>query len=113
MLVTHKRKVDPEHLSWIKDQELKNSEQQVSFYEAEIERLRNRIDELSGVDKLIDLEERVRENKERIGELKKITKDLEKVKKENGDTLERLTNGDEFQNKIKSLIFEIKIWKDK
>jgi len=92
---------------------LKNSEQQVSFYEAEIERLRNRIDELSGVDKLIDLEERVRENKERIGELKKITKDLEKVKKENGDTLERLTNGDEFQNKIKSLIFEIKIWKDK
>lgn len=92
---------------------MKNSEQQVSFYEAEIERLRNRIDELSGVDKLIDLEERVRENKERIGELKKITKDLEKVKKENGDTLERLTNGDEFQNKIKSLIFEIKIWKDK
>lgn len=85
----------------------------MSFYEAEIERLRNRIDELSGVDKLIDLEERVRENKERIGELKKITKDLEKVKKENGDTLERLTNGDEFQNKIKSLIFEIKIWKDK
>lgn len=35
------------------------------------------------------------------------------MKKENGDTLERLTNGDEYHNKIKSLIFEIKIWRDK
>lgn len=113
MLVSHVRKVDPEHMALVKEQELKNSEVQLSFYEAEIGRLRNRIEELSGVDKLIALEDSVRENKEKIGELKKITKDLEKVKKENGDTLERLTNGDAYHNKIKSQIFEIKIWKDK
>lgn len=40
-------------------------------------------------------------------------KDLEKVQKENGETLERLTEGDVYANKMKGIITEIKIWKDK
>jgi hypothetical protein len=42
-----------------------------------------------------------------------VIKDLEKVQKENGETLERLTEGDVYANKMKGIITEIKIWKDK
>lgn len=55
----------------------------------------------------------MRENAGRISELKKINKDLEKVKKENGETLERLTSGDAYSNKMKGIMVELKIWKDK
>ena len=68
---------------------------------------------MSGVEKVLSLEEEVRENKERIGELKKIYKDLEKVKKENGETLERLTSGDIYAKKMKQYIVDLKIWRDK
>ncbi len=68
---------------------------------------------MSGVEKVLELEEKQRDNTQRISELKKVLKDLEKVKKENGETLERLTSGDVYANKMKSIITEIKIWKDK
>lgn len=108
-----KKHVDPEHLARIKDKEIENAEQQKAFYEAEIDRLERRIDELSGVEKVLELEELVTEDKARILELRKVLKDLEKVKKENGETLERLTEGDVYANKMKGIITEIKIWKDK
>ena len=68
---------------------------------------------MSGVEKVLQLEDQVKENKARVGELKRVYKDLEKVKKENGETLERLTSGDVYANKMKSIIVELKIWKDK
>jgi len=75
--------------------------------------LEARIEDMSGVEKVLELEDKVKENKVRISELKKINKDLEKVKKENGETLERLTSGDVYASKMKSIIVEMKIWKDK
>lgn len=113
MMNVGKKHVDPEHLARIKDKEIENAEQQKAFYEAEIDRLERRIDELSGVEKVLELEELVTEDKARILELRKVLKDLEKVKKENGETLERLTEGDVYANKMKGIITEIKIWKDK
>ena len=97
----------------VREKELQNSEQQKAFYEAEIDRLNKRIEDMSGVEKVLQLEEEVGENNDRISELRKIYKDLEKVKKENGETLERLTSGDVYANKMKQFIVELKIWKDK
>jgi len=68
---------------------------------------------MTGVEKVLELEDKVRENSARIQELKRLNKDLEKVKKENGETLERLTSGDAYANKMKSIFVELKIWKDK
>lgn len=53
-------------MSRVRDQEIYNSEQQLKFYEEEIVRLETKIEELSGVDKLISKEEQLRENKEAI-----------------------------------------------
>lgn len=39
--------------------------------------------------------------------------DLQKIKKENGDQLDRFTNSDVYGPKIKSAIVELKLWKEK
>lgn len=49
--------------------EMQNAEQQLKFYEEEVTRLENKIEELQGVDKLISKEEELRENKEEINKL--------------------------------------------
>lgn len=49
--------------------EMQNAEQQLKFYEEEVARLENKIEELQGVDKLISKEEELRENKEEINKL--------------------------------------------
>jgi cell fate (sporulation/competence/biofilm development) regulator YlbF (YheA/YmcA/DUF963 family) len=62
MMNMGKKHVDPEHLNRIKEKEIENAEQQKAFYDAEIDRLEKRIDELSGVEKVLDLEEKVRDD---------------------------------------------------
>lgn len=49
--------------------EMQNAEQQLKFYEEEVTRLENKIEELQGVDKLISKEEELRDNKEEINKL--------------------------------------------
>lgn len=45
--------------------------------------------------------------------LEKNIKDLENENVENGKTLDKVTNGQEYQNKIKYLIEDLRMWKDK
>lgn len=113
MLIAAKPKVDPAHVQRIKEKELENAEQQLSFYEGEIDRLQKKIEDLSGVDKIFDLEQKVQENKDRIRELNKIYHDLLKVQKDNGDLLMRLENGNGQETKVKAVLVEMKVWRDK
>lgn len=65
------------------------------------------------MDKLINKEEQLRENKEAINRLKHECLDMQKIKKEKGDQLDRFTNNDVYGPKIKGYIIELKMWKDK
>lgn len=85
----------------------------MEFYEAEVQRLQKRIEDLSGVSKILDLEQQLKESVERRNELQRTQIELKKVSKGNGETLERLESGDAFSNQTKALITEIRIWKDK
>ena len=59
IMLSNKKAKDPTHVSRVKDRELENALQQKEFYEEEIARLTNRIDELTGVDKLLSMEDRL------------------------------------------------------
>lgn len=61
-----KPKVDPEHVAEVRDRELENALQQKQFYEEEIVRLEHKINELSGVTKLLHNEDQLKDTKEQI-----------------------------------------------
>jgi len=95
------------------EQEIENSERQIGMYEAEIERIKAKIEAYQGIDGLIQKEECLAELKDEIRSKKKEIYDLKKVLKEQGNALERLSTGDEYNNKIKAYIQELRIWNDK
>lgn len=68
---------------------------------------------MTGVDKLLGQEDQLKDLKDHINLLKHECLDMEKIKKENGEQLDRFTNSDVYGPKIKSSIQELKLWKDK
>lgn len=71
------------------------------------------MDDLSGVDRLLQLESKLREGLVEKQELEKKVKDLEKQHKDQGKALERMANDEEFQMRMKCLVDELRIWKEK
>lgn len=109
----NKKEIDLPHRIRVKDRELENSEQQLQAYKKEIEALRNKVDELNQVDKMLDMEQEVKDNRANCSDLKKQIKELEKMSKDKGKALERLTEGDDYNYKIRNMIDEIRMWKEK
>lgn len=59
------------------------------------------------------LEERLREAHVEKGDLEKRIKEMEIKQKEQGKALERLANEEEYQNRLRGLVDELRVWKDK
>lgn len=114
MLAARRKKdFDIPHRIRVKEKEIENAENQLESYKKEIESLRMRVDEVSQVDKMLDMEQDLKDNKQVCLELKKQIKDLEKMSKDKGKALERLTDGDDYNYKIRNMIDEIRMWKEK
>jgi chromosome segregation ATPase len=65
------------------------------------------------VDRLLQLENRLRDGLLEKVELEKKVKELERQHKEQGKVLEKMANEEEFQAKMKSLVDELRVWKEK
>ncbi len=68
---------------------------------------------MSGVDRLMQLETRLREGLQEKSELEKKVKELERQHKDQGKALEKMSNEEEFQAKMKILVDELRVWKEK
>ena len=66
MWAKNRKSVDPAHTKRVREQEIENSERQIGMYEAEIERIKAKIDTYQGVDGLIQKEEYLAELKDEI-----------------------------------------------
>lgn len=108
-----KRDNDIPHRISVKDKELDNAKFQLQGYEKEIAGLQRRIDEISQVDKMLDSEQLLKEYNTQCTELRKQIKDLEKLSKDKGKALEKLTDGDDYNYKIRNMIDEVRMWKEK
>jgi hypothetical protein len=71
------------------------------------------VDDLSGVDRLLQLENKLREGLAEKSELEKKVKELERQHKDQGKALEKMSNEEEFQAKMKILVDELRVWKEK
>jgi len=75
--------------------------------------LQAKVDDLSGVDRLLQLENKLREGLAEKSELEKKVKELERQHKDQGKALEKMSNEEEFQAKMKILVDELRVWKEK
>ena len=92
---------------------MKNAQTQVELYKRELGQLQAKVDDLSGVDRLLQLEYKLREGLAEKSELEKKVKELERQHKDQGKALEKMSNEEEFQAKMKILVDELRVWKEK
>lgn len=71
-----------EHQIRVKEKELKNAKAQVEMYKRELAGLQAKVEDLSGVDRLLQLENRLREGLMEKAELERKVKELERQHKE-------------------------------
>lgn len=62
---------------------------------------------------MLQLENKLREGLAEKSELEKKVKELERQHKDQGKALEKMSNEEEFQAKMKILVDELRVWKEK
>ena len=97
----------------VADREIENAEKQLVLYKNEIDWLKGKIEGLQEVNKIVDLEEQVKQNEKKKKELKHEIKLLEKINHEQGNELQRLENGSDHQLILTTLTEKLWVWKDK
>lgn len=95
------------------DKEIENAQKQLESYKKEILRLTSKVEELSQVNKVIDLEEEIKLKTEIKGGLKKEIKQLERNIHDQGKELEKLANADDHHVVLNSLTEKLRVWKEK
>jgi hypothetical protein len=65
------------------------------------------------VDRLLQLENKLRDGLAEKADLEKKVKELERQHKDQGKALEKMSNEEEFQAKMKILVDELRVWKEK
>lgn len=85
----------------------------MELYKRELGQLQAKVDDLSGVDRLLQLENKLRDGLAEKADLEKKVKELERQHKDQGKALEKMSNEEEFQAKMKILVDELRVWKEK
>ena len=95
------------------DKEIENAQKQLESYKKEIVRLNAKIEQLSEVNKVIDLEDEIKEKTEIKSALKKEIKQLERNIHDQGKELEKLANADDHHTILNALTEKLRVWKEK
>ena len=106
-------KTDPDHQMRVKEGQLKNTLVQIAEHQKEIASLKKALGQASGVKVMLSLEEKLRDSREKKVELEKRIKELEMRQKEQAKQLERLSNEEDFQLKLRGLVDELRVWRQK
>jgi chromosome segregation ATPase len=87
--------------------------QQIANLKKDNATLRNRMETEVGLDKLMKYENALKEAEKRNQELIREIKALQRIQNEQGKALEKITVENDYVNKIKSLMDELRIAKEK
>jgi len=96
-----------------KQKELENVQKQVKSYQKEINSLKEKLDAKTGYEKIIDLENKLKEVEMRNADLSKQQASLEQILKNQEKELEKIRNGGEGSTKLKALNEQLKTVKEK
>jgi chromosome segregation ATPase len=95
------------------DKEIENAQKQLESYKKEILRLTHKVEQLSQVNKVMDLEEEIKAKAEMKNNLKKEIKQLERNIHDQGKELEKLANSDDHHTVLNALTEKLRVWKEK
>ncbi|CAI2371527.1 unnamed protein product [Moneuplotes crassus] len=95
------------------DKEIENAQKQLESYKKEILRLTAKVEQLSEVNKVIDLEDEIKAKTEIKANLKKEIKQLERNIHDQGKELEKLANTDDHHTQLNALTEKLRVWKEK
>jgi DNA repair exonuclease SbcCD ATPase subunit len=97
----------------IKDKELANQNQMIANLKKDNNTLRNRIDTEVGLEKLMKYENSLKEAEKRNQELLREIKALQRIQTEQGKALEKMTTDNDYVAKVKALMDELRLAKEK
>jgi DNA repair exonuclease SbcCD ATPase subunit len=97
----------------IKDKEISNQNQMINNLKKDNSTLRNRIDTEVGLEKLMKYENSLKEAEKRNQELLREIKALQRIQTEQGKALEKMTTENDYVGKIKGLMDELRMAKEK
>lgn len=95
------------------DKEIENAQKQLESYKKEIIRLTTKVEQLSEVNKVIDLEDEIKAKTAIKSNLKKEIKQLERNIHDQGKELEKLANTDDHHTTLNALTEKLRVWKEK
>ena len=104
---------DFDNILKIKDKEISNQNQMIANLKKDNATLRNRMDTEVGLDKLMKYENALKEAEKRNNELIREIKALQRIQNEQGKALEKITTENDYVNKIKTLMDELRISREK
>ncbi|TNV85371.1 hypothetical protein FGO68_gene10437 [Halteria grandinella] len=104
---------DFDNILKIKDKEISNQTQMIANLKKDNATLRNRMDTEVGLDKLMKYENALKEAEKRNNELIREIKALQRIQNEQGKQLEKMTTENDYVNKIKTLMDELRIAREK
>ncbi len=102
-----------QRISIAREKEVETAQKRVKALQKEIAGLRAKLDAKTGYDKIIDLENKLKETDMKYAELQKELRGLEQIEKNQEKELEKLMQAQEPNNKIKELNEQLKAVKDK
>ncbi len=97
----------------IKDREIQNQNQMIANLKKDNAMLRGRMDTEVGLEKLMKYENALKEAEKRNTELIREIKALQRIQNEQGKALEKITTENDYVNKIKNLMEELRIAREK
>lgn len=109
----NQRTKDKAHAIRVKENEFRNTQVQVAKNHKEILELRKKLSQISGVQQILEMEEQVKNITEQKLRWEKKIKEIESKVKESGKLLNQMEDDEDFILKHKSLVEELRMWKEK
>ena len=75
--------------------------------------MQKKLGQAEHLEKIIQLEERLKESRTQKLDIKKKIKDMEHNFKDLGKALEKMSNEEDYQNRLRSLVEELRVQKDR
>ena len=97
----------------IRDKEIVNSEKLIRNNNFELDKLQAKLDDLQESGNVQRLQDQLADAKDQKKQLQVNIRELEIENKELGKKLQKMTYGHDYQRKIKQLMEDLRMWKDK
>ncbi|CDW89959.1 UNKNOWN [Stylonychia lemnae] len=97
----------------LKEKEIQAYATIIASLKKQNEQLKSKLEHKEGMNRVLDLEDKLKESERQRAELQKEVKSMQRIQQDQGKALDKLVNEGDYPNKIKSLMEQLKLAKEK